>query len=383
VAKPNPDFRENPDRAVYVTGAITAELVDKLTPQIHALRKSIEPITVYINSEGGEVVSADRIRNLIRIPDQDGFPRRMITVVTGEAASAAADLLALGDYAIAYPNTWIVYHGTRRSLGGAVTVELARNVASSLQQTNEGFALRLARKVLGRVLLAAGEEGKGLSDYRETESSEPWPDIQPIVTAQIGDMISGEVIALARDAVARQEAIRNLTAAVLTHLNALTQPPSSETERDIEIFNAVLAYKRGQRNMIEWNFAASGLQEVTADFELLRDYHFGGQRSQSLRLLEIYGALFLTSADAVAFASLDKDARSKWLQDKVANKFRALWYYLVSCCRLLQSKDFLFDGEDAYWFGLVDEVIGCPNLVTHRMLAEQNPGPAPGPGSAA
>lgn len=103
--------------------------------------------------------------------------------------------------------------------------------------------------------------------------------------------------------------------------------------------------------------------------------HFGGQLSEQLRLLSLYGPLFLSSADAAEFAGIEKAKRSKWLHEKVANKFRALWYYVVSTCRLLQGQDFQFDGEEAYWFGLIDEVIGCLGLITHRMLAEQDPGP--------
>lgn len=89
--KPDPNYRENHKRALYLTGEITADMVDRLTPRVHELREILDPITVYINSPGGEVAAADRLRNLIQMPDQDGITRRLITVVTDEAASAAAD----------------------------------------------------------------------------------------------------------------------------------------------------------------------------------------------------------------------------------------------------------------------------------------------------
>src|SRR5436853_1159698 len=103
MATPNKPYRENPARSVYITGPIDQSLLDRLTPKINQLRFSDKaaPVTVYIDSPGGSVAIAETVRNLIKAPNPDGHSCRLITVVTGTAASAAADLLALGDYAIA------------------------------------------------------------------------------------------------------------------------------------------------------------------------------------------------------------------------------------------------------------------------------------------
>src|SRR5438552_3684638 len=96
---PSKDYQENALRAVYLLGEINQQLVEKLTPQIVQLRQaSGDPITAYVDSQGGDVGAAESIRNLVQAPTQDGKKRRLITVVTGSAASAAADFLALGDY---------------------------------------------------------------------------------------------------------------------------------------------------------------------------------------------------------------------------------------------------------------------------------------------
>jgi len=95
-------YRENPERAIYVAGTIDQSLVDRLTPTINGLRiSSSDPITLYIDSLGGIIHCAEVIRRLTGSLNQDGNRCKLITVVTGIAASAAADLLALGDYAIA------------------------------------------------------------------------------------------------------------------------------------------------------------------------------------------------------------------------------------------------------------------------------------------
>ena len=96
------DYRENFARSLFLTGKITQEAAYALSPRIKELRAaSGDPITLYIDSPGGSSAVAEGIRFLIKAPDQDGRRCRLITVAIGTAASAAADLLALGDYAIA------------------------------------------------------------------------------------------------------------------------------------------------------------------------------------------------------------------------------------------------------------------------------------------
>lgn len=91
------NYRENHRRAIYVCGEINEDLLHKLTPQINALRcESRDPITVYIDSVGGSVPVAERLRGLLVAPTPEGEACSLVTVVTGLAASAAADLLALG-----------------------------------------------------------------------------------------------------------------------------------------------------------------------------------------------------------------------------------------------------------------------------------------------
>jgi ATP-dependent protease ClpP protease subunit len=111
--KPSKEFRPNPQRAIYIQGRIDQSLIDRLTPQItNLLYLDRDPITVYIDSNGGSTAASELILRQLRATNQDmADPCRLITVVTSTAASAAADLLTSGDYAIAYPGSSIFYHG--------------------------------------------------------------------------------------------------------------------------------------------------------------------------------------------------------------------------------------------------------------------------------
>lgn len=90
------------DRSLFIDATINDELVHRLTPSILSLRqKSSEPITVAIDSPGGSLASLDVLLGLLTGPTQSGEAGKIITVNTNHAYSAAANLLAFGNYATA------------------------------------------------------------------------------------------------------------------------------------------------------------------------------------------------------------------------------------------------------------------------------------------
>jgi nitrate/nitrite transporter NarK len=50
----------------------------------------------------------------------------------------------------------------------------------------------------------------------------------------------------------------------------------------------------------------------------------------------------------------------------------SIWFLFVSFCRRLQSGDFPMTATEAYWLGLIDEVIGL-DLRSPRILVENAP----------
>jgi ATP-dependent protease ClpP protease subunit len=166
---PQPAYRPNPTRALFLTGEISPELVAQLTPSIlRLLHESRDPITVYIvDSPGGSVSSMERILSLLNSSDQDfRTPCQIITVVTERAASAAADLLASGDYAIALPESSILYHGVRTPLRTA-TAEQTSMLAHYLRMSNDYYAMELARKIEFRFTFRFAQLRGDFDKFRE------------------------------------------------------------------------------------------------------------------------------------------------------------------------------------------------------------------------
>ncbi|MCW5557794.1 MAG: ATP-dependent Clp protease proteolytic subunit [Verrucomicrobiae bacterium] len=142
--------RENGSRAIFVVGEISHQAFDILIPEITRLRLSgDEPITVFINSLGGDPDAAEAILRLLRSPDQKGVRRLVTTVNVGVAASAAADFFCAGDYAICYADSQVLVHGTRHS-HKVITAEKIGEVAALIYSDNEYFAMKLASQMFRR-----------------------------------------------------------------------------------------------------------------------------------------------------------------------------------------------------------------------------------------
>jgi hypothetical protein len=373
---PNKDYRENCNRSIYVTGPITQELVDKLTPRINELRlSSSDPITAYIDSPGGAIDSAETLRNLIKSPNPDGGRCRLITVVTGKAASAGADFAALGDYAICFSHAEILYHGSRHRLETAVTFEGASWLASNLQATNEFFAVRLARTTFPRLVWRMTLLKIEFQEFLQN------PDIAKL-TAALEKRLQPLNARLVREATRRQGIIGDLTASLSKHLRRFKSPDKlSVVEFEAAIFKAILAHKIKMHRKEAWLLSVGGLQEVTNDFNLLHDFHFGTQRQELENFSKVYGELFLTGQQAEEYSKLQvsDEEKATWLKQRTASKLESLWYFTVSLCRLLQSADYTLSAYDAYWLGIVDEVPGSALLNIREMfesLAEKG-GAAP------
>jgi ATP-dependent protease ClpP protease subunit len=383
VPAPDPDYRENCDRAIYVASEITQDLVDRITPELNRLRlSSPDPITLYIDSQGGGISAAETIRQLATAPNPDGQCCRLITVVTGRAASAAADLLALGDYAIAYNHAQIVYHGSRTPAGTALTYEGAASLASNLQQTNEFFSVRLARHAFPRLVLRLTQFNKEFNEYRAQTQPPVAAGVQPLIKA-LAKKLDPENSRMLRRAQTRQKVIGELTASVGRHLRRFKDTSSmSDARFEAELLKAVLSHKvRTHATEANWNLSRGGLDEVRDDFNILHDFHFGTQKRDLARWLGSYGSLFLKDDERAEYTELvkqkpeDRKAHVDWLKPKSEPKIQPLWYLTVSVCRLLQSEDFVLSPSEAYWLGIVDEVPGTDLANLRQMVEAMKPGP--------
>ena len=373
--QPNRNFRPDPDRGVYLSGPITQETLDRLTPTILNLQASSRsPITLFIDSPGGELRSADILNKLLRAGDQDSWaPCRLIPVVTATAASAAADLLASGNYALAYPHARILCHGVRQG-ADVLTREEAMLLAQRMASSNEDFALELARNCIFRFIFRLVLLLQDFPGIREREN-DPFLSDSHCMTFALQDRVSEDLRELLWDSFNQsvEIEIRDAYVAEKLHEHDISNLPPAEFS--VLVLKAILDYELKllkEKSYPPWSLTHT-FGEIEEKLLLLIDKHGDHHTAMIRTLCERWGSFFLTPTEEVEFESKAESEREEWLFLTVQKRLWPIWSFFVSLCRQLQKQDHWLSAEDAYWLGLIDEVIGRDDLSNLRLLSENAP----------
>lgn len=379
----SPDFRPDPGRGVFLSEKISQSTLDRLTPTL--LRFQMEgrgPITLFIDSPGGNVASARTLRRLLRASDQDGNdPCRLITVVTGTAASAAADLLMAGSYAIAYPHALILCHGVRQSRSDVLTHEKAIDLAKNLAHSNERFAIQLADNCIFRFIFRVAFLAPEFPEIRQQKQNHLLPHTACFIEA-LRARVSSELIEVLEEALKRSvdnDALDVFVAQVLIGQDLQSLP---RVQREVLLLKAILDYEAQQHSTdAQWSFHTHGLERIQDKLELLLDKYDEHHAEMTSLLCDRWGESFLSPEQEAEISKLPEAERPAQVQEAVQELLRTLWFFFVSICRALQKDDYWMIAEEAYWLGLIDEVIGRSDLPCPRVFIEYPPtenGDAPG-----
>jgi hypothetical protein len=237
------------------------------------------------------VASAESILRLLQSTNQDGAPAcRLITVVTARAASAAADLLSSGDYAIAYPDSTILYHGARTSLSDPLTVELASIITETLKLSNDRYAMSLARKSDVRFMFRFFTLRTEFSAHREKVGNANPTDLQCFL-GLVGEKISQKASKIVNQASQRYERYNALLDHVFKISKKAKKNPfnvgGTAAEMESVMLRAIIQFElKNNKNDPIWTFRERGLVRVNDDFFLLREYFASAFSDQFRRLCE-------------------------------------------------------------------------------------------------
>ncbi len=386
------------DRAIFVQGNLDDSLISTLTPKILALRKDSEsPITVFIDSPGGSVVSGAIIRGLLKTPDQMGRTCWVNSVVTGQACSAAADLLTLGDYIISYPNAYIHFHGTG-TRGEEITNEQAGHIQEELLSVNKSAAVRLATTVFDRMLSNyfsfkdqlhivrdALEEQLRIFEVLVAEGTIDVPAFVFYLIDKVKDPYKGMLMHCI-DKTSQMSIIlnkyreeadkqRQLSPSVRAALKKVQDDEEkSEIIDEITMLNVILASKIN--NNPKWRLTTEDFNELEQDFIQLNAMEYF--QDEGLDRLIRFGDLFIPPKDMKFFRRYTYEdtedpkikAKADEIIDRAYGKIEPLWAFSLTLCRELTAGEYPISPEDAWWLGLIDEVLGSPSL-TRRVIGKK------------
>jgi len=415
-------------RAIHISSVIDDALLKELTPIILQMKQeSSDPITVGIDSHGGSVAAMDSLLGLLQSPDQDGRCTSIYTAATNRAYSAAASLLAFGDYAVAFPHSRILYHDLRYSGIEDVTPSKALQTARELERGNVAFSLKLANQIRGRLIWVYIDMKREFDDVRTRYESfakryddafaESHPQRQKTMVDVVGFSLAlyqrlsppadEEIAIRALDLLKSWMEIETIESRLSSRhpederlpdlvkgINALVSeirsmgsasraaPNNPEPEQqdgldenaqsDIKLLLEVLARRFARDKGL--SIGGKGLDLIMEDFSFIKDINSNEQVRAITKMMIDYDQLFFGRpiADEIKGAK-DHSERAK-IMEPVYPQARMLWYYIVLICRCLCEGDHLLTPGDAQLLGLVDEVLGGGPVESKREWRKANPG---------
>ena len=388
----------DPERAIFVQGDLDEALVSTLTPKIIALRKNPrKPITVFIDSTGGSMGVYKTILGLLKTPDQMGRTCLINTVVTGRACSAAAHLLASGDYIISCPNTYIHFHGILTHVE-EITAEQAGKLQDELLSFDKSTATSLAATVFNRMLLNYQSLKDQMPFMREalkkrlkiydTLKGDGTIDV-PAFVYYLFNKVKGPYKDLLVDCIHKttrmcslvkkfhrlEDNRRNLPPMVRAALKKFEKKEDGPNlEDDLSLFNVLLAGKIEEDP--HWSLTAENLDAPGQDFLQLNAMAYF--QDEALDWVFRLADSFIPSKDfEYLMEHCCKDPGDPKIQEKcdkitsqAYEKIEPLWSFSLTLCRELTAGEPPIPPEDAWWLGLIDEVLGSPSL-TRRTIQEK------------
>ena len=169
------------NRRLFITGEINSEMANDFLSQFLFLEEeSDEPITIYVNSPGGEVNAGLMIYDIIR---QSKLKINM--VCTGMASSMAAILVAGGQKGRRFilPHSKMMIHEPLLGNGVGGSATSIRNISESIMKT---------RDITNGIL--AEHTGKTIEEIDEATSFDNYMDAQQAIEFGLCDAITEEIL---------------------------------------------------------------------------------------------------------------------------------------------------------------------------------------------
>ena len=168
------------NRNVFLQGTIDSDMENQFLSQLLYLeQESEEPVTIYINSPGGEVNAGLVIYDAIQ-----GSNLEINMICTGMAASMAAILLAGGQkgkrYILEHSKVMIHEPLLANGVGGSATS--IKNISESILET---------RKIVNGIL--AEHTGKSIEEINEATSFDNYMNAKEAIEFGICDAITKQI----------------------------------------------------------------------------------------------------------------------------------------------------------------------------------------------
>jgi len=273
------------------------------------------------------------------------------------------------------PDTSILYHGVRVSPNDPITQEVAFALSESFKQANDRYAMSLARKSEWRFMFRFVTLRNDFAKHREEKKNPALTDLQCFL-----GMIREKLSAHASEILDQAEKRYQRYDAVLTYVFARTifKEGRTEAQMDALILKSIISFEHKEnKNNPNWSFAKAGLGRINDDYFLLREYLASAYSEQFKRLCDRWGGFVLEESEKAKLEALNESEKMEKKVELLRPLFQPIWSFFVALCHELQKGENELSPLDAFWLGLIDEVIGSPDLPLVRYMSEFKPDDPP------
>jgi len=261
------------------------------------------------------------------------------------------------------------FHGGRSLSTDPLTAEDASHWAETLKRGNRSEAAELARRSVERFLLRFLVAHPAPGEAQARPAEEDFPRFTDFLRLQL----SPAGIRILDAALERLERSRALTAFVC---QALPNRPSYNPEEDLphlraELLKAVIDFESTSDTSPAFPDGGDLPGRMADDFELFCEYRASSSSELLDHLSDRWGQ-FLSPAGSAKPASAEEPAAA---QQRLQRVLSTLWLLHLAICQALQQGENTLTPTDAYWLGLIDEVVGNFDLPSFRHFAEGAPDP--------
>lgn len=338
----------DPARTIKVKGQFNGKMVDKVGRRIRTLQAaSILPLTLEIDSRGGNVDALDQIYKILMMK-MNGKRCPIITIVYNEAASAAAHLLAIGDSVYARENALIHFHGGSAKTEERLTKEYCGAIAKVLGKTDDKLIERL---IAGRVIRLYQRYVECKREIQSTKKRS-MPKIKSFADVLIKKLKSDAAKSIIHGTIEKCQERKQLAEEFLPKVSG-----KSGAAFELALHNAILKSKlEKSRGGIIQEIS----EEAGDNFYLLKEFYAGSHNGFAVELMQLAAREFLPRADLNNLVSNKKTLANTARQKLFAlyeNDIRDLLFFAAILCVRLYSGENSLTGQDAYWLGIVDKVV--------------------------
>jgi hypothetical protein len=284
------------------------------------------------------------------------------------AASAAADLLSSGDYAIAFPHGKIVYHGTRTTEKIPLTVESTTDLTSYLRRTDDEYASNMIYAISGRYFFRYLNSKPKFEQVR-AQSTEVMSDLQCFIK-----YIENNLTIDAKNVIHRAKKRFNLYGKLLQEVlkrkgNINRKEDTLKDEADH--LKAIVDFEaKENEESTSWKFSSGGIESLVKDYYIWTEYVGMYKNSKLWALASSYARYIIPTEEFIAIEAIkDEKTRETRVVEAIRLIYEPILPFLIAVCHILQEEEYELTARDAYWLGIVDEVYG-EHLPTQRALVE-------------